>query len=195
MTKRRAVFLDRDGTLNEDSGYPADFRQIHIYPAAFEAVRLLKQAGFAAVVITHQSGLGRGYFDAAELEELHARFGEEFDRRGAALDAIYSCPHAPDGTGLARCSCAKPRPGLGLRAAAELGLDLGASFMVGDKPDDVLFGLAIGAVPVLVRTGYGRAASAALAARGVRPAHEAADILEAITWILAQGGPAGHGAV
>ncbi|RPJ00118.1 MAG: HAD-IIIA family hydrolase, partial [Candidatus Aminicenantes bacterium] len=97
MTKRRAVFLDRDGTLNEDTGYPADFRQVHIYPDAFEAVRRLKQAGFAAVVVTHQSGLGRGYFDAAELEELHARFYEEFARRGAALDAIYSCPHAPDG--------------------------------------------------------------------------------------------------
>ena len=195
MTKRRAVFLDRDGTLNEDTGYPADFRQIHIYPDAFEAVRRLKQAGFAAVVITHQSGLGRGYFDAAELEALHARFCEEFARRGAALDAIYSCPHAPDGTGRTGCSCAKPQPGLGIRAAAELGLDLGASFMVGDKPDDVLFGLSIGAAPVLVRTGYGRAASAALAARGVRPAHEAAGILEAASWILAQGGPAGHGPV
>ncbi|MBP1661403.1 MAG: gmhB, partial [Candidatus Aminicenantes bacterium] len=66
MKTRRAVFLDRDGTLNEDTGYPADFRQIHIYPDAFEAVRLLKEAGFAAVVVTHQSGLGRGYFDEAE---------------------------------------------------------------------------------------------------------------------------------
>jgi D-glycero-D-manno-heptose 1,7-bisphosphate phosphatase len=195
MTKRRAVFLDRDGTLNEDTGYPADFRQVHIYPEAFEAVRRLKRAGFAAVVVTHQSGLGRGYFDAAELEELHARFYEEFARRGAALDAIYSCPHAPDGAGRTDCSCAKPQPGLGMRAAAELGLDLGASFMVGDKPDDVLFGLSIGAAPVLVCTGYGRAASAALAARGIRPAHEAAGILEAASWILAQGGPAGHGPV
>jgi len=195
MTKRRAVFLDRDGTLNEDTGYPADFRQVHIYPDAFEAVRRLKQAGFAAVVVTHQSGLGRGYFDAAELEELHARFYEEFARRGAALDAIYSCPHAPDGTGRTGCSCAKPQPGLGIRAAAELRLDLGASFMVGDKPDDVLFGLSIGAAPVLVRTGYGRAASAALAVRGIRPAHEAAGILDAASWILAQGGPPGHGPV
>ena len=195
MTKRRAVFLDRDGTLNEDTGYPSDFRQIHIYPAAFEAVRRLKQAGFAAVVVTHQSGLGRGYFDTAELAELHARFGEEFARRGAALDSIYSCPHAPDREGFVRCSCAKPQPGLGIRAAAELGLDLGASFMVGDKPDDVLFGLGIGAAPVLVLTGYGRAASAALAARGVRAAHQAAGILEAASWILAQGGPAGHGPV
>jgi D-glycero-D-manno-heptose 1,7-bisphosphate phosphatase len=195
MKTRRAVFLDRDGTLNEDVGYPADFRQIHIYPAAFEAVRLLKQAGFAAVIVTHQSGLGRGYFDAAELEALHLRFKDAFARQGAALDAIYSCPHAPDGPGGRRCSCAKPLPGLGLRAARELGLDLEASFMVGDKVDDILFGRSIGATPVLVLTGYGRAASAALAARAVRPAHTAADILEAAAWILRQGGPSGHGPV
>jgi D-glycero-D-manno-heptose 1,7-bisphosphate phosphatase len=194
MTTRRAVFLDRDGTLNEDTGYPADFGQIHIYPAAFEAVRLLKQAGFAAVVVTHQSGVGRGYFDEAELEALHRRFADAFARRGARLDAIYSCPHAPDVSGR-DCACAKPRPGLGLRAARELGLDLGASFMVGDKPVDIQFGRAIGAAPVLVFTGYGRAAAAELAARGLRPAHTAAGILEAASWILAQGRPAGHGPV
>ena len=194
MTTRRAVFLDRDGTLNEDTGYPAAFRQVHIYPAAFEAVRLLKQAGFAAVVVTNQSGVGRGYFDAAALEALHRRFEEEFSRRGAPLDAIYSCPHAPEVTGRA-CSCAKPQPGLGIRAARELGLDLGASFMVGDKPVDIEFGRALGAVPVLVLTGYGRAAASALAARGLRPAHTAADILEAASWIIAQGGPKGHGPV
>jgi D-glycero-D-manno-heptose 1,7-bisphosphate phosphatase len=194
MKMRRAVFLDRDGTLNEDTGYPADFRQVHIYPAAFEAVRRLKRAGFAAVVVTHQSGLGRGYFDAAELEALHLRFGEEFARRGARLDGIYACPHAPDGPGR-DCPCAKPRPGLGLQAAADLGLDLASSFMVGDKPDDVLFGRTIGAAPVLVLTGYGRSAAAALAARGVRPAHTAPGILEAASWILAQGRPNGHGPV
>ncbi len=194
MKMRSAVFLDRDGTLNEDTGYPADFRQVHIYPAAFEAVRRLKQAGFAAVVVTHQSGLGRGYFDAAELEALHRRFAEEFARRGARLDGIYSCPHAPHGPG-GDCSCAKPRPGLGLQAAGELGLDLASSFMVGDKPDDILFGRTIGAVPVLVLTGYGRSASAALAARGVLPAHTAPGILEAASWILARGRPNGHGPV
>jgi D-glycero-D-manno-heptose 1,7-bisphosphate phosphatase len=194
MKMRRAVFLDRDGTLNEDTGYPSDFRQIHIYPAAFEAVRRLEEAGFAAVVVTHQAGLGRGYFGAAELDDLHRRFLEEFRRHGAALDGLYSCPHA--GLGPApECLCAKPLPGLGLRAARELGLDLGASFMVGDKPVDVRFGLAIGAVPVLVLTGYGRGAATALAASGIAPAHTTSGILEAASWILAQEGPPGHGQV
>ena len=192
MKTRRAVFLDRDGTLNEDTGYPADFRQIHIYPDAFEDVRLLKEAGFAAVVVTHQSGLGRGYFDEAEIAELHRRFAGEFARHGAPLDGIYSCPHGPDD---GACPCAKPAPGLGLRAAAELGLDLGASFMVGDKAVDVLFGRNIGAAPVLVLTGYGRAASADLAKRGIRPAFTAAGIREAAAWILGQGRGSGHGPV
>ncbi len=191
---RPAVFLDRDGTLNEDTGYPSDFRQIHIYPGAFEAVRLLKRAGYAAVVVTHQAGLGRGYFDAAELGELHRRFLEAFAEQGVPLDGLYSCPHPGLGPG-PECDCAKPLPGLGLRAARELGLDLASSFMVGDKPVDVRFGLAIGAVPVLVLTGYGRAAAAALAADGVRPAYTAAGILEAAAWIVGKGRPSGHGPV
>lgn len=195
MTTRKAVFLDRDGTLNEDAGYPSDFRQVHVYPEAFEAVRRLGRAGFATVVITHQSGLGRGYFDALELEALHARFLEAFARHGAPLDALYSCPHAPEDRAGAGCSCAKPRPGLGLRAARELGLNLGASYMIGDKPADVLFGLNIGAVPVLVLTGYGRGAPAALAALGARPAHTAAGVLEAAAWILEREGLSGHGPV
>lgn len=195
MTTRRAVFLDRDGTLNEDTGYPADFRQVHIYPAAFEAVRRLGRAGFATVVVTHQSGIGRGYFDESDLEALHGRFLAEFARRGASLDALYVCPHAPNATPGAGCDCAKPRPGLGLRAAAELGLDLGASFMVGDKVDDVLFGLNIGAAPILVLTGYGRVAQAALAAGGVRPVHTADGVLGAASWILEHGRPGGHGPV
>ncbi len=194
MKTRRAVFLDRDGTLNEDTGYPSDFRQIHIYPDAFEAVRRLQAAGFATVVVTHQAGLGRGYFDASALDALHRRFLDEFRRRGAALDGLYSCPHAGLGPE-PECSCAKPRPGLGLQAARELGLDLGASFMVGDKPVDVRFGLAIGAIPVLVLTGYGRGAAAALAAAGVRPGFTAHGILEAASWIIEPGSPAGHGQV
>jgi D-glycero-D-manno-heptose 1,7-bisphosphate phosphatase len=194
MPARKAVFFDRDGTLNEDTGYPSDFRQVHIYPGAFEAVRAVKRAGFAAVVVTHRSGVGGGYITAAELGDLHARFAREFARRGAPLDGIYACLHAGEGPEPA-CECAKPRPGLALQAARELGLDLGASFMVGDKPVDVLFGLNIGAAPVLVLTGYGRRAAAGLAARGVSPAHTAPDVLAAASWILAQGGPAGHGPV
>ena len=192
MKTTQAVFLDRDGTLSEDVGYPGDFRQVHIYPGAFEAVRLLRGAGFAAVVVTNQSGLGRGYFDKEDLRALHSRFLEAFARRGAPLDGLYHCPHVPGPSPGPECSCGKPRPGLAIRAALELGLELRHSYMIGDKADDILFGLNIGAVPVLVLTGYGRESRPDLAARGVRPAHVAAGVLEAATWILERGRPAGH---
>jgi D-glycero-D-manno-heptose 1,7-bisphosphate phosphatase len=192
MIQRPAVFLDRDGTLNEDTGYPADFRQVHIYPGAFEAVRLLREAGLAAVVVTHQSGVGRGYFGREEMDELHRRFAAVFAGRGAPLDGIYACPHGPDEPA---CECAKPRPGLGLLAARELGLDLASSFMVGDKAVDVEFGRAVGATPVLVLTGHGRAAARDLAARGPAPAHVAAGLLDAARWIIGRGRPNGHGPV
>ena len=186
MTTRRAVFLDRDGTLNEDTGYPADFRQVHIYPDAFEAVRRLGRAGFATVVVTHQSGVGYGYIGPEDIDALHARFLEEFARLGAPLDALYSCPHAPQAAAGPGCACAKPRPGLGLRAAAELGLSLPGSYMVGDKVEDVLFGLNAGARTVLVLTGYGAASRSALEAAGSEPDHVAADLGEAADWILAR---------
>lgn len=187
MTKRRAVFLDRDGTLNEDVGYPGSPRQVHLYPYAFEAVRRLKRAGFAAVVITHQSGIGRGFMSEQDLEAIHGDLSARFAGEEAGLDAIYHCPHdhRPSGPGgLRDCLCRKPHPGLGLRAAAELGLDLEGSYMIGDKPDDVLFGLNIGAVPILVLTGYGRESRRLLEGGPVRPAHVAANLLEAAAWIL-----------
>jgi len=185
---RRAVFLDRDGTINADVGYPSRWDQIAIYPYAFEAVRRLKEAGFLIVVVTNQSGIGRGYLTEADLEDIHARLAAEFARRGVPLDAIYHCPHidtpAP-AEGGQDCSCRKPLPGMGRRAAAELDIDLSRSFMVGDKADDVLFGMNIGATSILVRTGYGPAAEPKLASLGVRPAFVADDLGDAAEWILA----------
>lgn len=185
---RRAVFLDRDGTVNVDVSYPSRWDQIVIYPYAFEAVRRLKAAGFVIVIVTNQSGIGRGYLTEADLREIHARLEEEFRRRDVPLDAIYYCPHfdTPGPGGSTDCDCRKPLPGMGRRAAAELDIDLGRSFMIGDKAEDILFGVNIGATPVLVRTGYGAAAEPKLAALGVRPAFAADDLAAAVDWILAR---------
>jgi D-glycero-D-manno-heptose 1,7-bisphosphate phosphatase len=186
---RRAVFLDRDGTVNVDVGYPSRWDQIAIYPHAFDAVRRLKAAGFLIVVVTNQSGIGRGFLTEPDLEEIHARMAEEFQRRGVPLDAIYHCPHyegADPAAGKTDCACRKPLPGMGRRAAQELDIDLARSFMVGDKAEDVLFGLNIGATPVLVRTGYGPIAEPKLAALVVRPAFVADDLAAAADWILAR---------
>lgn len=182
-----AVFLDRDGTLNEDVGYPACFEQVHVYTFAPEAVRKVNRAGLAAVVVTHQSGVARGYFTEPDLVALHSAFAAYFRDKGAALDAVYYCPHdtvTETVPGPASCSCHKPLPGLGLRAARELGLDLQASYMIGDKPDDLLFGLAIGARPVLVLTGFGLETEESLGRLNLKPAFIARDVLHAVEWVL-----------
>lgn len=187
--KRRAVFLDRDGTINVDVGYPNRWDQIAIYPYAFEAVRRLKAARFLTLVVTNQSGIGRGLLTEADLTAIHSRMTEEFVKQGAPLDAIYHCPHF-DAAGIAAggldCGCRKPAPGMGFRAAAEFDIDLARSFMVGDKVEDILFGLNIGAAPILVRTGYGQMSEPKLEAMGIRPACVADDLAAATDWILAR---------
>jgi D-glycero-D-manno-heptose 1,7-bisphosphate phosphatase len=185
--KKRAVFLDRDGTLNEDAGYPGNFGLITIYPASFEAVRRLNAAGLLAIVISNQSGVGRGLFGEAEVKTIHGKMAEAFAAQGARLDAFYYCPHfegSADPRYAGDCDCRKPKPGLALRAAADFGIDLGRSYMVGDKPDDVAFGRTIGATPVLVLTGRGRDSRRRRRGRNPGPAHVAADVLAAVRWIV-----------
>lgn len=185
--KNRAVFLDRDGTLNEDAGYPADFGKITIFPESFEAVRRLNAAGFLAIVVSNQSGVGRGLFSEADVAAIHEAMGAAFAARGARLDAFYYCPHFPgssDPVYGAACDCRKPNPGLARRAAAEFDLDLSRSYMIGDKLDDVAFARNIGATPVLVLTGQGRESRVKLGRLAPVPGHVSTDVLSAVRWIL-----------
>jgi D-glycero-D-manno-heptose 1,7-bisphosphate phosphatase len=186
--KNRAIFLDRDGTLNRDVGYPSDFRQIHLYPFSFGAVRAIRRLGFLPVVVTNQSGIGRGLIPEPALRDIHRRLAALMKKNRAGLAGIYYCPHyvAPADPRYSRdCACRKPKPGMGRRAAADLNLDLRSSYMIGDKVEDILFGRAIGAVPVLVLTGYGRKSRAAFQARraGPGPAHVTRDLGTAVRWI------------
>jgi D-glycero-D-manno-heptose 1,7-bisphosphate phosphatase len=185
---RRAVFLDRDGTINEDVGYPGRYGQVRIYPCSFEAVRKLNAAGLAVVVITNQSGVGRGFFTEEELRVIHDTMRADFAAAGARIDAVYYCPHFMGSLSPAYdidCACRKPFPGMAIRAREELDLDLEGSYMVGDKVEDVRFGLNVGARPVLVLTGYGEASREALLREGIEPAHVAPDLGAAADWILA----------
>ena len=185
--KKRAVFLDRDGTLNDDVGYPGSYGRVSVFPYSFDAVRKINAAEMLAVVIPNQSGVGRGYFSEDDLREIHRRMAEEFASRGARLDGFYFCPHYPlsaDPLYRLDCVCRKPGPEMGLRAARDLDIDLGSSYMVGDKVEDVQFGRNIGAVPVLVLTGYGRESAKQLREEGRPPAHIGATLLEAVDWIL-----------
>ncbi|OGD19281.1 MAG: hypothetical protein A2Y69_02415, partial [Candidatus Aminicenantes bacterium RBG_13_59_9] len=132
--KRKAVFIDRDGTLNVDAAYASRYEQIAVYPESYEAVKKFNGAGLLAVVITNQSAVGRGLLTEDDLNYIHARLSASFADRSARLDAIYFCPHytlSPDPRYGKECDCRKPNPGLALRAAAELGIDLASSYMIG----------------------------------------------------------------
>ena len=143
---RPAVFLDRDGTLIEDVGYPRDPETVRLLQGAVEALVALRRAGYALVVVSNQSGIGRGIVKQEQAEAVHERFVEELRAHGVELDDVRYCPHTPEDA----CDCRKPAAGLLLASADELGIDLARSFMVGDNPTDVDAGRAAGCRTVLL---------------------------------------------
>ncbi|HEX4149016.1 MAG TPA: D-glycero-beta-D-manno-heptose 1,7-bisphosphate 7-phosphatase [Pirellulales bacterium] len=151
LQMRRFVLLDRDGTINVDRDYLADPAELEFIPGASAALARLARLGLGLAVITNQSGVGRGLIRPAQLTAVHQRLGELLAAEGVRLDGIYACPHLP-GDG---CRCRKPNIGLVQQAAAELGFDPARSFVVGDKASDIELGQRVGAVTLLVRTGYG----------------------------------------
>ena len=160
MTLRGAVFLDRDGTLIEDVGYVGRIDQVTVYPWTVRSILAFNRAGLPVVIITNQSGVARGYFEEAAVEDVHRHLTKVVEAGGARIDAFYYCPHHPEGTVEAytrRCECRKPGRGMIDRASADLGLDTTRSYVVGDKWVDVALARAIGARGLLVRTGYGTA--------------------------------------
>jgi D-glycero-D-manno-heptose 1,7-bisphosphate phosphatase len=180
------VLLDRDGTINVEKHYLAEPDQVELLPGVGEGIRLLRRLGLRVVVVTNQSGVGRGYFSLQRLEAVHQRLRELLEQDQAVIDAIYVCPHPPE----ADCACRKPAPGLAQRAAAEFGASLADSFMVGDKPCDIDLGKRLGATTILVRTGYGQRF---LNDGAIEPDHVAADLREAaclIEQLLGQRVPA-----
>ncbi|MGH9413792.1 MAG: D-glycero-alpha-D-manno-heptose-1,7-bisphosphate 7-phosphatase [Terriglobales bacterium] len=182
---RPAVFFDRDGTLNEEVGYASRPEQFHIFPYAAAAVRAVNDAGWAAVLVTNQAGVARGYYAEAAIHELHSILSANLAAGGAHLDAAYYCPHHPEGVvpGYAGvCGCRKPAPGMLHQAERELGVDLAQSWVIGDRHHDIDLAHAVGAHAALVRTGYGERE---LEARpDLAPDYIAEDALAACQWIL-----------
>src|SRR5688572_6714464 len=165
---RPAVFFDRDGTLVEDVPYLSDPAGIRLLPGAAPALRRLRDAGWACVLVTNQSGIGRGLITLENLHDIHAALGRQLEAAGAALDGIYYCPHAPcsDDKTVIEHPDRKPGPGMLQRAACELGLDLVRSWIIGDQLSDMLAGRNAGCRGgILVRTGHDLAP--ALAALGL----------------------------
>ncbi len=157
--RRRAVFIDRDGTISEEVGYVNHVERYRVFPFAAEAIRTLHEAGWLAILVTNQAGVARGYFKEELVGEVHGLLARELERGGARLDAVYYCPHHPSvGEPPYRldCDCRKPRPGLIRRAAAEFDLDLASCWMVGDRYGDTELARNAGVRSALVLTGYGR---------------------------------------
>jgi D-glycero-D-manno-heptose 1,7-bisphosphate phosphatase len=184
---RSAIFIDRDGTINEDVGYLSRPEDLIVYPWAAEAIRLINEAGVKAIVITNQSGIARGHYTEETLGAIHDRLCEELARQGARIDAIYYCPHHPrfgDERYRRACECRKPEPGMLRAAAAEHGVDLAGSFMIGDKASDINLATGAGARGVLVMTGYGRETLENIRRWPCDPAMVAENLLEAVERIL-----------
>jgi D-glycero-D-manno-heptose 1,7-bisphosphate phosphatase len=186
MLNRPAVFLDRDGTLLEEGGYVDRLERLVFFPYTVDAVRLLNRSGLAVVVVTNQAGIARGLFDESFVAHAHRHIAERLAPGGARVDGFYYCPHHPEGVIDALrqdCECRKPKAGMFIRAAADLGLDLTHSFVVGDRWSDLEAGQRVGARGVLVRTGYGRTEEASVAG-GSRAAAVADNLMGAVAWIL-----------
>ena len=152
MGARPAIFIDRDGTLNEPVGFVNCVDAFRLFPWAAEAVRLVNRAGYLAVLVTNQSGVARGMFEEELVHEVHARLVRLLEEAGAHLDGIYYCPHGTSGG----CECRKPKPGMLLRAERELDIDLSRSYVIGDTYADIEMAWNAGARGALVLTGYGR---------------------------------------
>ena len=188
MTARQApvVFLDRDGTLIEEVGYLDRPERVQLYPWAVDAIRALNRAAIPIVLITNQSGVARGFFTEAVVDDVHRHIADVLAAGGAHIDAYYYCPHHRDGSVVEytkACDCRKPGRGLVDRAVRELGVDPAHSFTIGDRWLDVALARNIGGRGLLVRTGYGadeeRHPLEGLAADAV-----VNNLVEAVSWIL-----------
>ena len=150
--RRRAVFLDRDGTICEEMGYLNHISRFRMYPFAAAAIRRLNQAGLPVIVVTNQSGVARGIFPESLVHQVHEKMIAELAAAGARVEGVYFCPHRSEDA----CGCRKPHPGMLERAAREHALELAGSCVVGDRYDDLEMAERIGGRGILVLTGYGR---------------------------------------
>lgn len=187
-----AVFFDRDGTLNEEIGHVRNAEDFRVYSFAARAVRLVNEAGLRAIVVSNQSGIGRGLIPESLVRRVNRQLTRRIAAGGGRLDAIYYCPHHPEAS-VERfrvvCECRKPATGLLEAAAREFGVDLGRSFMIGDRFVDILAGRRAGARSILVLTGVGRRELEDENAAGItaitQPDHVAENAYKAVRWILA----------
>jgi len=177
--ENKAVFIDRDGTINVNVGYidhPDDFQ---MYPGVIEGIKLLKKNGYKIIVVTNQSGIGRGYFEKKNLDDIHHKMKNELFENGTSVDAIYFCPHHPKDN----CNCRKPRTGLLEKAVKDLDINIEESFIIGDRMLDMEAGDKIGCKTVLIPEDEEKIAIE-MDESHVKPDFICDDFLSGVKWIL-----------
>jgi histidinol-phosphate phosphatase family protein len=174
---QKAVFLDRDGTINIDTGYIKDPKDLVFIRGSKKAVKILKEKGFLVYIITNQSGVGRGYFSIEDVQVVNKKLIEKFEKYGVFIDGIFSCPHRPD----EGCNCRKPNPDVVNDIAKKNNISLAKSYFVGDKLTDVETGQNAGCKTILIE---GESAVAAKAEKGKDPDYFAKNLLKAVEWIV-----------
>ena len=178
MMNKAGVFLDRDGTINIEKEYLSDPKQLELYSKSAKAIKELNDAGIPVVVVTNQSGIGRGMFTIETLNNIHLKLAKMLKKEaGAVIDCVYFCPNTPKD----KCACRKPQLGMIEKAGKELNIDTEHSYFVGDKVCDIKMGRKAGGKSVLVLTGYGKVEKKDISCQ---PDYIAQDLMEAVKWIL-----------
>jgi D-glycero-D-manno-heptose 1,7-bisphosphate phosphatase len=193
MKKNTAVFLDRDGVINEEVGYLNNLDKLKVIPSAYEAIRLINESGMKAIVVSNQAGVAKGLFTEDFVRKTNDYLQTILSQQAAYINNFYYCPHHPtEGTEPYRqiCDCRKPAPGMLLRAAQDLNIDLKKSYLVGDRFRDMEAAKKAEVKGILVKTGYGKELLQDDGPDKLTPESKpdfiAADILEAVKWILDQ---------
>ncbi|MGD9160548.1 MAG: D-glycero-beta-D-manno-heptose 1,7-bisphosphate 7-phosphatase [Desulfobacteraceae bacterium] len=186
--KRPAIFIDRDGTINEQMGYINHLSRFNILPGVPEAIKLLNENNYLVIVVTNQSGIARGYFSIELVEEIHTYMKDSLKKEGAEIDAVFFCPHYP-GSRLKeydiKCGCRKPNTGMIRQALDKFDIDLTQSYMIGDHYTDLEFASNANIKSIMVKTGYGLGeVDHILPALPYQPEYIADDLLDAVKWII-----------
>jgi D,D-heptose 1,7-bisphosphate phosphatase len=182
---RPAVFLDRDGTLNEEAGYVDRLERLILFPYVIDGIRLLRQMGYLVVVMTNQAGVAQGFYGEDFVEESWRYLAERARLGGARIDGHYYCPHSPDAVVekyRVECECRKPKAGMAIRAAQDLNIDLRRSVVIGDRWRDLAVAKAIGGRGILVKTGYG-ATEATMPQPGITADAVCDNLIDAVVWL------------
>jgi D,D-heptose 1,7-bisphosphate phosphatase len=181
MGKYPTVFIDRDGTINIDPGYISRPEDFELYPFAAQAIEILNSRGWLVVVVTNQSGIGRGYYTEETMNSIHDKMIENLAAQGAKIDGIYFCPHKPD----TECDCRKPKTGMFEQAIKDLPIDTTRMVMIGDKYSDMQAGFAAGMRTIMVETGNGEEELALESDKWVRqPDFVVKNLLEAVKVVV-----------